>query len=60
VKVAAYHPRELLAAAAVVLALAALAAFSLWGMTPSPTTTRAAPVVTTPAVPSGEREGGSD
>ena len=50
-RAAAYHPRELLAAAAVVLALAALAAFSLWGMTPTATTTKptAAPAVTTPS-----------
>ena len=60
-KVAAYHPRELLAAAAVVLALAALAAFSLWGMKPSSSAgTTAAPAVTTPAAPSGEREGAGD
>jgi hypothetical protein len=44
----------------VVLALAALAAVSLWGMPPSSTKPAAAPVVTTPAVPSGEREGGND
>ena len=59
-KVAAYHPRELLAAAAVLLALSSLAAFSLWGMAPSSTKPKAAPAVTTPAVPSREREGGSD
>ena len=59
-KVAAYHPRELLAAAAVVLALASLAAFSLWGMTPSSTKPAAAPAVTAPAAPAGEREGGND
>ena len=59
-KVAAYHPRELLAAAAVVLALGALAAFSLWGMTPTSPKPAAAPAVTTPAAPSGEREGGND
>jgi len=56
-----HSPRDLLAAAVVLLALASLAAFSLWGMTPSssPAPT-AAPAVTTPAAPAGEREGGSD
>ena len=33
-RIAAHSPRELLAARAVLLALAALAAFSLWGMKP--------------------------
>jgi hypothetical protein len=65
VKVAAHTTREIVTAAAVLLALAALAAFSLWGMRPSPATTSAAPVgnapsAPAPAAPSGEGEGGGD
>lgn len=59
-RIAAYTGRELLTAAAVLLALAALAAFSLWGMRPSAATTSAAPVSTPPAAPAGERKGEGD
>ena len=56
-----YSPREVLAAAAVLLCLASLAAFSLWGMTPSSSRKAAAPTVTTtPVAPTGEREDGGD
>ncbi len=59
-KVAAHTTGQLMAAGAVVLALAALAAFSLWGMKPPATTTSAAPTtpVTTPATRAPEREAG--
>jgi hypothetical protein len=61
VRVSGYNPRDVLAAAAVLLALASLAAFSLWGMRPaSSQKATAAPAVTTPAAPAGEREDGSD
>lgn len=62
-RIAAYTTRELLGAAAVLLALTALAAFTLWGMRPSPATSSAAPVSNTPAAPAapaGEREGSGD
>lgn len=56
-----HSPRQLAAAAAVLLALAALATFSLWGMRPAPATTSAAPATTTtPATPARERESGND
>jgi hypothetical protein len=54
-------PGQVTAALAVLLALAALAAFSLWGMKPSASTaTQAAPATTTQSAPAGERERGHD
>ena len=53
---------EITAAVVVRLALAALAAFSLWGLNPSSTSSSsstATPAATT-AAPAGEREDGGD
>jgi hypothetical protein len=62
VTAATHSPRQLAAAFAVVLALAALAGFALWGMRPSASSPSSTPApVTAPAAPPAEREeGGSD
>jgi hypothetical protein len=55
-RLAAHSTQELLSAAAVLLALAALAAFSLWGMRPSLAASSSAPLTSTQSTPSGEHE----
>jgi len=59
-RLAAHTPAQLLATSVVLVALMALAAFSLWGMKPSTATssaTTAAPAATT-TVTTPRREGG--
>lgn len=54
---------QLAASCAVLLALGALAAFSLWGMTPTSSTTgssNATPTSTATAAPAGESDDGGD